>query len=106
MLKAGWQPWFFIVTRMMPPERSVFQFLPSASFCSSGVSSFHQPSFRYLMWSNSVACVMSAPLECEPVPGLANDIVLFRTTPKFAREVAAAVHHVARASVRLGEPGA
>src|SRR4051795_4143755 len=35
----------FIVTRWMPPDRSVFQFLPSASFFSASVSSSHHPSF-------------------------------------------------------------
>src|SRR5688500_7368942 len=43
-LPNGEQP-CFIETRWMPPERSVFQFLPSASFFSSAVSSSHQPSF-------------------------------------------------------------
>src|SRR6476646_6238384 len=35
----------FIVTRWMPPDRSVFQFLPSAAFFSASVNSSHQPSF-------------------------------------------------------------
>ena len=43
-LPNGWQP-CFIATRWMPPDRSVFQFLPSAAFFSSSVSSSHQPSF-------------------------------------------------------------
>src|SRR6266850_266369 len=51
-LPNGWQP-CFIVTRWMPPERSVFQFLPSASFFSSSVRSSHQPSFFSSTWSNS-----------------------------------------------------
>jgi hypothetical protein len=41
-----WQPWFCIVTRMMPPELiPVFQFLPSAAAFSGPVSSSHQPVF-------------------------------------------------------------
>src|SRR5882724_4898515 len=52
-LPKGWQPWFFMTTRWMPPDRSVFQFLPSASFFSSSVSSSHQPSFFRSTWSNS-----------------------------------------------------
>src|SRR3984893_13093318 len=43
-LPKGWQP-SFIATRWMPPERSVFQFLPSAAFFSASVRSSHQPSF-------------------------------------------------------------
>src|SRR5689334_16211241 len=43
----------FIVTRWMPPERSVFQFLPSAAFFSASVSSSHHPSFFIKTWSNS-----------------------------------------------------
>src|SRR5882672_5072659 len=43
-LPNGWQP-CFIATRWMPPDRSVFQFLPSASAFSSAVRSSHQPSF-------------------------------------------------------------
>src|SRR5215472_1026111 len=43
----------FIVTRWIPPERSVFQFLPSAAFFSASVSSSHQPSFFISTWSNS-----------------------------------------------------
>src|SRR5437773_4302244 len=34
----------FIVTRCMPPDRSVFQFLPSAAFFSASVKSSHHPS--------------------------------------------------------------
>ena len=52
-LPNGWQPWFFIEHADMPPERSVFQFLPSAAFFSSSVSSSHQPSFFSSTWSNS-----------------------------------------------------
>ena len=52
-LPKGRQPWFFITTRMMAPVGSVFQFLPSALACSSGVSSPHQPSFFISTWSNS-----------------------------------------------------
>ncbi len=52
-LPKGWQPWFFMNTRICPPERSVFQFLPSASFFSSSVSSSHQPSFFRSTWSSS-----------------------------------------------------
>lgn len=44
-LPKGWQPWFFITTRWMPPDKSVFQFLPSAFCFSASVSSSHQPSF-------------------------------------------------------------
>src|SRR5436853_3814681 len=43
-LPNGWQP-CLSVTRWIPPERSVFQFLPSAAFFSSSVRSSHQPSF-------------------------------------------------------------
>src|SRR5688500_6331056 len=42
----------FIATRMMPPEVSFAQVLPSASFFSSSVSSSHQPSFFSSTWSN------------------------------------------------------
>src|SRR5207248_6512488 len=52
-LPHGWQP-CFIATRWMPPERSVFQFLPSAAFFSPSVRSSHQPSFFNSTWSNSV----------------------------------------------------
>ena len=52
-LPNGWQPWFFIATRMIPPDMSVFQFLPSAAFFSASVSSSHQPSFFRSTWSNS-----------------------------------------------------
>src|SRR6266513_2352966 len=51
-LPKGEQP-CFIDTRWMPPERSVFQFLPSASFFSASVRSSHQPSFFSSTWSNS-----------------------------------------------------
>src|SRR3954463_13057735 len=51
-LPNGSQP-CFIETRWMPPERSVFQFLPSACFFSSSESSSHQPSFLSSTWSNS-----------------------------------------------------
>src|SRR5215470_8785153 len=51
-LPKGWQP-CFIATRWMPPERSVFQFLPSAAFFSASVRSSHQPSFFSSTWSNS-----------------------------------------------------
>src|SRR5574339_473206 len=51
-LPNGEQP-CFMATRWMPPERSVFQFLPSASLFSSAVSSSHQPSFFSSTWSNS-----------------------------------------------------
>ncbi|MNY36288.1 hypothetical protein D3C86_1707650 [compost metagenome] len=52
-LPNGWQPWFFMTTRWIPPERSVFQFLPSAAFFSASVRSSHQPSFLSSTWSNS-----------------------------------------------------
>jgi len=42
----------FIVTRMMPPERSVAQLLPSASFFSSSVSFIPPASFFSSTWSN------------------------------------------------------
>src|SRR6267143_2028854 len=51
-LPDGWQP-CFIATRWMPPEWSVFPFLPSASAFSSAVRSYHQPSFFSSTWSNS-----------------------------------------------------
>src|SRR5471030_394404 len=44
-LPQKWQPCTFITTRWIPPERSVFQFLPSASVFSAAVRSSHQPSF-------------------------------------------------------------
>src|SRR6266536_3941957 len=44
-LPNGWLPWFFMNTRIIPHEISVFQFLPSAAFFSSSVSSSHHPSF-------------------------------------------------------------
>src|SRR5476649_1802500 len=44
-LPQKWQPCTFITTRWIPPERSVFQFLPSASVFSAAVKSSHQPSF-------------------------------------------------------------
>src|SRR5258706_7672095 len=43
-LPNTWQPWFFILTRMIPPQESVFQFLPSAFFFSSSLHSSHPPS--------------------------------------------------------------
>ena len=52
-LPKGWQPCTFMATRMMPPEGSVFQFLPSAAFFSASVRSSHQPSFLSSTWSNS-----------------------------------------------------
>src|SRR5690242_20043845 len=51
-LPQKWTP-CNIVTRWMPPDRSVFQFLPSAAFFSASVSSSHQPSFFISTWSNS-----------------------------------------------------
>src|SRR5450631_451156 len=52
-LPNGWLPCSFMNTRIKPPERSVFQFLPSAAFFSASVSSSHQPSFLSSTWSSS-----------------------------------------------------
>ena len=76
---------FFMVTRMMPPEVSVFQFLPSAFFFSSSVSSSHQPSFFSSTWSNSgYPVVRSLPFGCEP--SAASSETPSRSTPKLARK--------------------
>src|SRR5687767_10217364 len=65
-LPNGWQP-CFSATRWMPPERSLAQVLPSASFFSSSLSSSHQPSFFSSTWSNcGWPVVISAPFGCEP----------------------------------------
>src|SRR5438874_3486587 len=83
-LPNGWQP-CFIVTRWMPPERSVFQFLPSAAFFSSSVSSSHQPSFFMSTWSNSGYPVVSSdPFGYEP--SSASRLTPSRSMPKLARK--------------------
>src|SRR5437764_7371154 len=83
-LPKGWQP-CFSVTRWMPPERSVFQFLPSAAFFSSSVSSSHQPSFFMSTWSNSGYPVVSSdPFGYEP--SSASRLTPSRSMPKLARK--------------------
>src|SRR6185369_10030634 len=77
--------WFTMHTRWMPPERSVFQFLPSAAACSSGVSSLHQPSFFMSTWSNSgKPVVISESFECEP--SAASRLTPSLVMPKLARK--------------------
>src|SRR4051812_18076588 len=83
-LPQGWQP-CFIETRWIPPERSVFQFLPSASTFSASVRSSHQPSFLSSTWSNSGnPVVISAPLENDP--SSASRLTPSFSTPKLARK--------------------
>src|SRR6267154_4851028 len=103
-LPNGWQPWFFITTRWMPPARSVFQFLPSASFFSSSVSSSHQPSFFTSTWSNSgYPVLMSAPFEYEP--SSANRLTPSFSTPKLARKLPPPSMTCLEVSYKFGEPG-
>src|SRR3954454_100206 len=84
-LPNGWQP-CFMETRWMPPDRSVFQFFPSASAFSASVRSSHQPSFLSSTWSNSgYPVVISEPFECEP--SSASRLTPSFSTPKFARKL-------------------
>src|SRR5467141_1250609 len=103
-LPNGWQPWFFLTTRWMPPERSVAQLLPSASFFSSSVSSSHQPSFFTSTWSNSgYPVLMSAPFEYEP--SSANRLTPSFSTPKLPRKLPPPSMTCLEVSYKFGEPG-
>ncbi|MDT4871985.1 hypothetical protein FQZ97_1071480 [compost metagenome] len=103
-LPNGWQPWFFSTTRWMPPDRSVFQFLPSALAFSASVRSSHQPSFFSSTWSNSgYPVVISAPTEYEP--SSASRLTPSRSTPKLARKLPPPSITCLLVSYRLGEPG-
>src|SRR5713226_8447883 len=81
-LPNGWQP-CLSATRWMPPERSLAQVLPSASFFSSSESSSHHPSFFSSTWSNwGYPVVMSPPFGYEP--SSASRLTPSFSTPKSA----------------------